>query len=225
MRLNLGCGRAQFPTTEDNPFTRHLQFLPETALDPNEKWINVDRAQLPGVDECIDIFSYPWVRSSNGSPWNNNSVDEIWASHIVEHIPHEARFSQNAASIHVAQGRLDGWYAWFYEAWRILKPGGLIHITSPVAFSNAAMGDPSHTRYITSTSFGYLSGSNSDAPFDYQIAAHFEQIGDILARPSEDIYGKLASGKITQEEMLEMGSKLNNVFDEIYICLAAVKQE
>jgi predicted SAM-dependent methyltransferase len=185
----------------------------------------VDRAQLPGVDECIDIFSYPWVRSSNGNPWNNNSVDEIWASHIVEHIPHEARFSQSATSTHVNQGRLDGWYAWFYEAWRILKPGGLIHITSPFGFSNAAMADPSHTRYITATSFGYLSGPNTDAPFDYQIASCFEQVGDVLARPADDIANKLSTGQIMQDALLEMGSKLNNVFDEIYICLAAVKTE
>ena len=224
MRINLGCGRAQLPTTKDNPFTKHLMFLPETALDPNERWTNIDRVAIDGVDEVIDLFAYPWVRSSNGNPWNENTVDEIWASHMVEHIPHTARYAPCATTMHQTQGALDGWYAWFYEAWRILKPGGLLHIVAPTAFSLQAMSDPSHTRYIVPSSFSYLS-PNPDAPFDYQIAACFEAVDNVLVRYS-DAWNSMIDAKMVNPDQTHMYSELyNNVMVEMYICLRAIKDE
>lgn len=224
MRLNLGCGRAQLPTTKDNPFTKHLMFLPETALDQNERWTNIDRVAIDGVDEVIDLFAYPWVRSSNGNPWNENTVDEIWASHLVEHIPHTARYAPCATTMHQTQGALDGWYAWFYEAWRILKPDGLLHIVSPTAFSNEGMIDPSHTRYILPSSFSYLS-PNQDAPFDYQIASHFEAVDNVLVRYS-DAWNSMIDAKMVNAEQAHIYSSIhNNLLIEMYICLRAIKDE
>lgn len=222
MRLNLGCGRAQLPTTADNPYTQHLQMLPDTAYDLDERWVNVDRVGIDGVNEVVDLFEYPWVRSSNGNPWNDSTVDEIWCSHIVEHIPHTARFNAGATATHRAQGGLDGWYAFFFEAWRILKPGGLMHITAPLAFSLAGTSDPTHTRYITPTSFGYLV-PNIDAPFDYQIAARFEATDNPLLRPDGEWQQKVESGEIAMERVMELGTHYLNVFDEVYVCLKAVK--
>lgn len=222
MRLNLGCGRAQLPTTQDNPFTQHLVFLPESALDPDERWINVDRVKLEGVGEIVDLFAYPWVRSSNGNPWNDSSIDELWASHIIEHIPHDARYAPLASAMHRQQGGLDGWYAWFYEAWRILKPDGLLHIVTPLAFSKSGVSDPSHTRYILPSSFSYLV-PNPDAPFDYQIAARFEQEGELRAKPSDEWFDRLSKGEVSEVTMSDLATKLNNVYEEIYICLRAIK--
>ena len=224
MRLNLGCGRAQFPTQKDNQYTAHLQYLPFTALDPDERWINIDRVGIDGVDEVVDLFTYPWIRSKNGNPWNNSVCDEMWASHMVEHIPHDARFAQVATTMHRSQGSLDGWYAWFYEAWRILKPGGLLHIVAPMAFSTGAMMDPSHTRYILPQSFGYMV-PNPDAPFDYQIAARFEQFDQITVRASQHWASVAKENNMTQQQIEWAGHVNNNVFDELYICLRAIKDE
>jgi len=222
MRLNLGCGRALLPTDKDKPFTKHLMFLPETALDPGERWVNVDRVAIDGVNEVIDLFAYPWVRSSNSNPWNENTVDEIWASHLVEHIPHTARYAPCATTMHQTQGALDGWYAWFFEAWRILKPGGLLHIVAPTAFSNEGVSDPSHTRYILPSSFSYLS-PNPDAPFDYQIAAHFEAVDNVLVRCS-DAWSSMIDAKMVNAEQAHIYSAINNnVMVEMYICLRAIK--
>ena len=222
MRINLGCGRAQLPTTRENPFTAHLMFLPETALDPAERWVNVDRVTVDGVNEVIDLFAYPWVRSSNGNPWNDSVADEMWASHIVEHIPHAARLAHGATPMHQQQGALDGWYAWFYEAWRILKPGGLLHIVSPTAFSLQAMSDPSHTRYIVPSSFSYLS-PNPDAPFDYQIAACFEAVDNVLVRYSDAWNSMLVAGMVNPDQTHMYSELYNNVMVEMYICLRAIK--
>jgi hypothetical protein len=177
LRLNLGCGRAHLPTTSDNPFTAHQQYALErfmpAAYETKAGWVNVDQEDLPGVQEVVDLFTYPWVRQSNGNPWNDNSVDEIFCSHIVEHIPHVARLG-SVVDKHLQQAaRLDGWYAFFYEAWRILKPGGHILIVAPYAWSSGAVQDPTHTRYVQPESFSYFA-PNPDAPFDYRIPARFE---------------------------------------------------
>lgn len=186
--------------------------------------MNVDRVRLDGVGEVVDLFAYPWVRGSNGNPWNDSSIDEIWASHIVEHIPHDARYAPLASSTHRQQGALDGWYAWFYEAWRILKPGGLLHVVVPPAFSFEGMGDPTHTRYIMPASFSYLQ-PNPDAPFDYQIACRFEAVDDVLVRPSS-AWAKLVEEGRVIPELMHLFAEINiNVYNEIYICLRAIKDE
>jgi len=142
----------------------------------------------------------------------------------VEHIPHTARFMPLADPTTREQGLLDGWYAWFYEAWRILKPGGLLHIVTPLAFSHAAMSDPTHTRYVLPSSFGYMV-PNPDAPFDYQIAARFEQEGPLYAKPCDEWVTRLDAGEVTRATIDDLSTKINNVFDEMYICLRAVKDE
>lgn len=147
-------------------------FLPDTAYGADD-WRNVDSLAQPGVDEVVNLFEYPW-------PWADNSVSEIWCSHIIEHIPHAATIRPFEATPGLRKAAAsDGFYAWFYEAWRVLKPGGVIHIVTPYGLSIAGMSDPQHTRYITPETFGYLAPqSNDSAPFDYQVPLHFAALRD-----------------------------------------------
>ena len=131
LRLNLGCGKV-----------------------PKAGFINVDRLCLPGVDQQVDLFQFPW-------PWGDNSVDEIYASHLIEHIPHQVEGSQ-----------LDGFFAFFAECWRILKPGAEITLIAPYGFSVGAMQDPTHTRFIVESTFSYLAQVD-DCNFDYQLPFTF----------------------------------------------------
>ncbi len=90
MNLHLGCGRILFPVTaETQPY--HLAPMPPTCFEAG--WLNVDKFKMPGIDEAIDLFQFPWIRSSNGMPFADNSVDVIYASHFVEHIPHSVTVS------------------------------------------------------------------------------------------------------------------------------------
>ncbi len=63
---------------------------------------NVDACGTP--DQLCDLNLFPW-------PWEDNSVDEVFASHFLEHI---ADFERTILEIH-----------------RILKPGGIIHFFVP----------------------------------------------------------------------------------------------
>lgn len=231
MRLNLGSGRAQLPTwktdTEHDPMLAHVAYhLPESAYDKLAGWVNVDAIAQPGVDKVVDLFSYPW-------PFADKSVDEIWASHIVEHIPHEAHLITSVGSVRVDDKPIgyqsiapsdelrkcaasDGFYAWFYEVWRILKPDGLIHIVCPYALGIAGMSDPQHRRYVTVSTFGYLAPQGADAPFDYQLPFAFEAIADAK------LYIIVGEELTEAQKQYIMMHEVNRV-NEIAITLRAVK--
>lgn len=181
MKLNLGCGRVIFPLNPDDdlPYRAHLEPLPETCFQPG--WVNVDKYKNPGVQETIDLFQFPWIRGSNNSPFNDDSIDEIYCGHIVEHIPHKVGVHPMipvnwSRHYHEMTATIDGFFIFFAEIYRLLKPGGLIHIRAPYALSTPALADPTHTRYLVPGSFSYLGGDNSEAPFNYHLPMKFEVI-------------------------------------------------
>jgi len=117
IRLDLGCGKNKRNDGE---------------------WIGVDSRQFTDkegkelVDQVVDLTVFPW-------PWDDNSVDEVHASHFVEHLTAEQRVK------------------FINELHRILKPDGLFFATCPSGRSMWAWGDPSHTRVITSGTLSFLS--------------------------------------------------------------------
>jgi ubiquinone/menaquinone biosynthesis C-methylase UbiE len=72
-------------------------------------------------------------------PWKDGEVDEIMASHFIEHIPAKIR------------------WPFFDECYRILKPGGIMRIIVPNFKSERAYGDCTHEwPPLTAFSFYYL---------------------------------------------------------------------
>ena len=86
---------------------------------------NVDIC-LP-ADKIADLSKY-W-------PWDDNSVDEIRAYDIIEHLPNK---------IHTVN-----------EAWRVLKPGGIFDIIVPTTDGRGAFQDPQHISFWNLNSFQY----------------------------------------------------------------------
>ncbi len=87
--------------------------------DLREGFCNVDRMQP--ADMIVDL-DQPW-------PWEDGSVDEILAYDIFEHLPDKIH-SMN-------------------EAWRVLKPGGLLNLKVPTTDGRGAFQDPTHRSYWT----------------------------------------------------------------------------
>lgn len=239
LKLNLGCGRVIFPLDRDNiPYGNNLKPLPDTCFEP--EWVNVDRVPLEGVNETLDLFRFPWIRSSNGLPFAENSVSEIWAAHLIEHIPHKV-FSHNAETrrdfgwlnsmysnpVIDNSARLcntlDGFFVFFAECWRVLEPGGLIHIRAPLGTSVGGITDPTHRRFLTPGTFGYLLGQDDadKAPFDYALPFRFAMNENVTYRFREPYHNTLKH--YTEEGLGELMTQYNNVVDEFRLVLRAVK--
>lgn len=108
------------------------------GLRKQEGYKGVD-LYAPGADFKVDLFKFPL-------PWKDNTVDEIWCSHFVEHIPRELRIP------------------FFAECWRIMKLDAVMKIFVPSWKSERAFGDMTHEwPPVTSFFFLYLNRSWREA--------------------------------------------------------------
>lgn len=96
MKLDLGCGGKK-----------------------KEGFIGVDQYAMEGVDVVLNIGEAEW-------PWENDSVDEIYASHFLEHLTPKQRMH------------------FMNEAFRVMKEGAKATIITPHWASNRAYGDMTH---------------------------------------------------------------------------------
>jgi SAM-dependent methyltransferase len=99
-----------------------------------EGFIGVDALALPGVDVVCDIRGR-W-------PFEDNSVDEAAASHVIEHL----------TNLNGAWERVH----FFNELHRVLKPGAKCHLAFPHWASNRYYGDPTHREPFSEMGFCYL---------------------------------------------------------------------
>jgi SAM-dependent methyltransferase len=107
-----------------------------TTKEPNA--FGVDNVELPGVDLVHDLLDFPY-------PIVTASAKEVYLKHVLEH------FSFADLQRILA------------EVYRILEPGGLVHIHVPHVFSVAAWVDPTHRMGFTFESIGFLTVSADKA--------------------------------------------------------------
>ena len=111
-KLNLGCGK-----------------------DIKDGYINVDSVKLPGVDIVHDLNKFPW-------PFKDDEFDEVYASHILEHLKDTLKVME--------------------ELHRITKKTGVIKIKVPLVPGPAAFSDPTHRSFFTYFTFDYFTGKRGD---------------------------------------------------------------
>lgn len=99
---------------------------------------NVDIA--PPADQIVDLCEQ-W-------PWADNSVDEIRAFDIIEHLPDK---------IHTMN-----------SAWRVLRPGGRFDVEVPTTDGRGAFQDPQHASFWTPNDLFYYTAGDP----------HRERFGD-----------------------------------------------
>lgn len=96
--------------------------------------IGVDRTATPGVDVVCDL--------GVGLPFADSSVQEIIASHVVEHLEDLSKTME--------------------EIWRVCQPGARVRIWTPHFSSGlASWSDPTHRRAFTSRTFEYFLPENN----------------------------------------------------------------
>lgn len=234
--LNLGCGTVILPC--ERPWHHSLV---DEALYTAENWRNVDRNLTPGVDEQVDVFTYPW-------PWADNSFSGALLSHLVEHVPHEIHthyigayefmgrlpywdgkvpeWRERSANLEKLQ---DGWFAFFSELWRVLEPGAVAHILVPHGNSDGARGDPTHTRYVMPHTFDYFMPDEKSS-FEYAIGSKWRYAAPTVYRLTEYFQHLAPTEADSQEERDLKTAQLTaamvvqiNVAYEMYVRLEAVK--
>jgi ubiquinone/menaquinone biosynthesis C-methylase UbiE len=100
-----------------------------SGRDIRSGYVNVDLVPLAGVDLVCDLQRLPW-------PFKDNSVDEVIAIHVIEHLPNTVRVME--------------------EIFRITRPGARITIEVPHYKHSNAYKDPTHVRFFTEETFDYF---------------------------------------------------------------------
>ena len=104
-----------------------------SGTDIRQGWVNLDRSALPGVDVVHDIEQLPL-------PFPSGSFDYVLCQDVLEHIDYIPLLR---------------------DIWRIMRPGGTLHIRVPHFTSSNAYGDPTHKRLFNSDTFGFFVAGNS----------------------------------------------------------------
>jgi SAM-dependent methyltransferase len=221
--INLGCGRVILPC--DQPAHHHL--LPaDLYAEGAYEWDNVDVVRNEGVTNVINLFDYPW-REVNAYPdlmahrdriLPDDTYDVAIATHLCEHIPHAVKRNGVVTDTH------GGWWAWWDELGRVLKPGGVAHILVPYGLSRGGLMDPTHTRYLLPETFGYFQ-RNPDAPFDYPLKYEWEATGQPTMgfTPLAFEMAETEEGEITPVSLWKVAQKYVNAISEFTISLRVLK--
>ena len=91
--------------------------------------IGIDRTSLPNVDIVHDLNSLPY-------PFEHDTFDEIYATHIIEHLDSITRTME--------------------ELHRIAKPNAKVTIITPHYSDFQSWNDPTHKWHLTTYSFRYF---------------------------------------------------------------------
>lgn len=168
VRLNVGCGR--------------------NVLGG---WINLDSQELPGVDIIADL-----ERCADAPlPLEDDSVDEILLSHVIEHIRSPLPMME--------------------ELYRVARPGAKAIIRVPYGASDDCWEDQTHVRGYFLQSFGYFSQP-------YYWRADYGYRGDW--QPTElTLFVGREHAWMPQEALLEKINRERNIVREMVCTLVAVK--
>lgn len=143
-------------------------------------FIGMDKRNLPTVDIVHDLEVIPY-------PLNDESVNNIVASHIIEHL-------KPWLTIDI-----------FNEWWRILKVGGRIAFSAPYGVNEYFVQDPTHCNPINQSTFQYFDPSyplyNVYKPKPFKILNLYYQTNGFI----EGILEKLSEeeGKQIHNKMIE----------------------
>jgi SAM-dependent methyltransferase len=113
-KLNLGCGN-----------------------DIKKDYVNLDFIKQPGVDVVHDLNKFPW-------PFKDNTFDEIYASHVLEHVEDLTKTME--------------------EIIRISKPESKIKIRVPHFSCGVSYRDPTHKRLFSYFTFDYFEEGEYNLP-------------------------------------------------------------
>jgi hypothetical protein len=150
----------------------------KNKINDGRVWLGVDAMAFDGVDVVLDLTAkeksiqnedYSITHTYKAWPWENSSVDEIHASHFMEHLDASER-------IHFVN-----------EIYRVLKIGSSAKIITPHFASCRSYGDLTHKwPPVSEFFFYYLSKEwrNVNAPHNIDYMCNFSCVWGYSIHPS-----------------------------------------
>ena len=169
LRLNLGCGR--------------------NILDG---WLNIDNQNLPGVNIVFDLNSCKSIKL----PFADNSIDEFFLSHILEHIYNSLDLME--------------------ELYRVAKPNAKLVCHVPFGSSDYALEDPTHVRSYFVGSWGYFAQPN-------YWRADYGYLGDWATKVIELFVKESQCKRLSADVIMDMINEKRNIVVEMRACMHAIK--
>ncbi len=185
MRLNLGCG-----------------------FNKRDGFVNVDIGDHCAPDMVHDLELVPW-------PWDDSSVDEIYMSHVLEHL------GPDTAS----------YFAILREMYRICRHDARITIVVPHPRHDDFLHDATHVRAITVEGLSmfshknceeWVAAGNANTPLAFIAEVDFEIVDSEIAL-EEPYKSKFDLDVLSKAELIQAIKQYNNVIKETKIVLRAVK--
>lgn len=168
LKLHLGCGRTLLPG-----------------------WVNVDQVPAEGVT----VADLSRCRTEK-LPYPADSVDEILASHLIEHLTDTLALME--------------------ELHRVAKPGCRAKFLLPYGESDDAWEDPTHVRPYYLGSFGYF-GQPNYWRADYGYRGDW-RVDTITLQVSREAFGKFG-----KERLVEAIRHYRNVATQMIVEMTAIK--
>lgn len=168
---------------------------------------NVDINPRCKPDRIVDLEKFPW-------PWADNSVDEICMHHSLEHLG----------------GDPNVFLGIMRELYRVLKPGGKVHIQVPHPRHDNYINGLTHVRPITSIVLQQFSlewnrltreGGYANETYAQDLGVDFKITDNqvIMAQPWWEKYQR---GVITRDELEFAAGAYWNVIEECRITIEKV---
>lgn len=132
--------------------------------------------------QSVDLHTGPnRIDLLNGErwPWKESSVDGIYCSHFIEHIPADEVDTHVYDGITCRLVKQDRLFWFFDECYRILKPSAPIELVWPALEHPNAFRDPTHRRFLPLEFTYYLSKKSREsmAVSHYNCECDFEADG------------------------------------------------
>lgn len=179
---------------DGSPLRLHLG----CGLTRHEGWLNCDYIDTDYAD-CVFDVQKPW-------PFPDNSVHEIYASHMLEHLRDHDTF--------------------FNEAWRVLHPNGTLMVRLPHGHHRAAWWDVEHIRPWFPESFAYLQPGYGEAIRNPQHIARTAFFGiEAIDQRVDGCYARILRWKLGRKLMIPWLGSLNDALTELHGFLFAIKDE
>lgn len=185
MRLNLGCGNRK-----------------------RQGWHNVDNSPDCSPDELVDLERVPW-------PWPDNSVDEIFLSHVLEHLGQAA----------------DVYFGIIKEIYRVCRDGATITVIAPHPRHDFFLFDPTHVRPVTAewlnifsqaTNRRLMAQGHANTPLGVYLGVDL-RVKSAKHDLDDRWRDRLQRGEITEADLNFAQATYSNVVTQTTIVIKAIK--